>query len=74
MSKITRREFALLAAGAVTATSELPRPALAAGPAKIVIRKWFVWPSIVLNVRCAGLEVMDSVTCALRDSNAHLPL
>jgi NADPH-dependent 2,4-dienoyl-CoA reductase/sulfur reductase-like enzyme len=37
MSKITRREFALLAAGAVAATSDLPRPALSAGPAKVVI-------------------------------------
>lgn len=37
MSKITRREFALLAAGVVAATSEVSRPALAAGPAKIVI-------------------------------------
>jgi NADPH-dependent 2,4-dienoyl-CoA reductase/sulfur reductase-like enzyme len=37
MSKITRREFALLAAGAVAASSELPRPAYAAGPAKVVI-------------------------------------
>jgi NADPH-dependent 2,4-dienoyl-CoA reductase/sulfur reductase-like enzyme len=37
MSKITRREFALLAAGVVAATSDVPRPALAAGPAKIVI-------------------------------------
>ncbi|AGK58006.1 Flavocytochrome C sulfide dehydrogenase flavin-binding protein [Hyphomicrobium denitrificans 1NES1] len=37
MSKMTRREFALLAAGAVAATSDLPRPALSAGPAKVVI-------------------------------------
>jgi NADPH-dependent 2,4-dienoyl-CoA reductase/sulfur reductase-like enzyme len=37
MSKITRREFALLAAGVVAATSDVSRPALAAGPAKIVI-------------------------------------
>ena len=39
MSKITRREFALLAAGAsaVAATTEFTRHAYAAGPAKIVI-------------------------------------
>ena len=38
MTKITRREFALLTAGAsLAAASGLPRPALAAGPAKIVI-------------------------------------
>ena len=39
MSKITRREFALLAAGAsaIAATTELSRPALSAGPAKVVI-------------------------------------
>lgn len=37
MPRVTRREFALLAAGAVAATSELPRPALSAGPARIVI-------------------------------------
>jgi NADPH-dependent 2,4-dienoyl-CoA reductase/sulfur reductase-like enzyme len=37
MTKVTRREFTLLAAGAVAASSELSRPALAAGSAKIVI-------------------------------------
>ncbi len=38
MTEITRREFALLTAGAsVVAASQLPRPALAAGPAKIVV-------------------------------------
>jgi len=37
MSKMTRREFAMLAAGAVAATSDLSGPAIAAGPAKIVI-------------------------------------
>jgi NADPH-dependent 2,4-dienoyl-CoA reductase/sulfur reductase-like enzyme len=37
MSKITRREFALLAAGVVAVTSDLPRPALSGGSAKIVI-------------------------------------
>lgn len=37
MPKMTRREFTLLAAGAVAATSELPRPAVSAGPAKVVI-------------------------------------
>lgn len=37
MSKMTRREFGILAAGAVAATSDLPRPALAAGAAKVVI-------------------------------------
>ncbi|ADJ23213.1 Flavocytochrome c sulphide dehydrogenase flavin-binding protein [Hyphomicrobium denitrificans ATCC 51888] len=38
MTKVTRREFSLMAAGAVTAASSgLSRPALAAGPAKIVI-------------------------------------
>lgn len=38
MTKVTRREFSLMAAGAVTAVSSgLSRPALAAGPAKIVI-------------------------------------
>ncbi|MBS0233650.1 MAG: NAD(P)/FAD-dependent oxidoreductase [Proteobacteria bacterium] len=38
MTGITRREFNLLAAGVSLASmSELPRPALAAGPAKVVI-------------------------------------
>jgi len=37
MTKVTRREFSLMAAGAVAASSGLSRPALAAGPAKIVI-------------------------------------
>ncbi|RUP11021.1 NAD(P)/FAD-dependent oxidoreductase [Hyphomicrobium sp.] len=38
MTEITRREFALLTAGAsVAAASQLPRPALAAGPAKIIV-------------------------------------
>ncbi|WP_052699494.1 NAD(P)/FAD-dependent oxidoreductase [Hyphomicrobium sp. 99] len=38
MTEITRREFALLTAGAgLVAASELPRPALAAGPAKVII-------------------------------------
>jgi NADPH-dependent 2,4-dienoyl-CoA reductase/sulfur reductase-like enzyme len=37
MPKMTRREFTLLAAGAVAATSELPRPALSAGPPKVLI-------------------------------------
>src|SRR5512140_3302819 len=38
MTGITRREFNLLAAGAsLAAVSELPGPALAAGPAKVVI-------------------------------------
>lgn len=38
MTGITRREFNALAAGAsLAAVSELPRPALAAGPAKVVV-------------------------------------
>lgn len=38
MTEITRREFALLTAGAsVVAASQLPRPALAVGAAKIVV-------------------------------------
>ena len=38
MTEITRRDFTLLAVGAsLAAASELPQPALAAGPAKVVI-------------------------------------
>ena len=37
MTEITRREFALLAAGVVAATSEFPRPAFSAGSGKVVI-------------------------------------
>ena len=38
MTKITRRKFALLTAGAsLAAASGLPRPALGAGPAKVVV-------------------------------------
>ncbi|MBA2124851.1 flavocytochrome C [Hyphomicrobium methylovorum] len=37
MQEITRRKFALLAAGAAAALPEISRPALAAGPAHVVI-------------------------------------